>query len=132
MTSSWTAKKWKFISRKQLILILIDIFNWEYFIWKDVKSDWFILQILSGVVGLLHGADAYLSYVHYKTGRWIMIIIGILIVYNFAMRRGNYVIVYTVSNSNVNSRAWISSKKNWMLDWRNRFYVLINIYIIKY
>jgi len=34
-----------------------------------------------------------------------MIIIGILIVYNFAMRRGNYVIVYTVSNSNVNSRA---------------------------
>jgi len=132
MTSSWTAKKWKFISRKQLILILIDIFNWEYFIWKDVKSDWFILQILSGVVGLLHGADAYLSYVHYKTGRWIMIIIGILIVYNFAMRRGNYVIVYTVSNSNVNSRAWISSKKNWMLDWRNRFYVLINTYIIKY
>jgi len=132
MTSSWTAKKWKFINRKQLILILIDIFNWEYFIWKDVKSDWFILQILSGVVGLLHGADAYLSYVHYKTGRWIMIIIGILIVYNFAMRRGNYVIVYTVSNSNVNSRAWISSKKNWMLDWRNRFYVLINICIIKY
>jgi hypothetical protein len=42
----------------------------ESFVASDAKgvTDLF-LQILSGVVGILHGADAYLSFVHYKTGR---------------------------------------------------------------
>ncbi|XP_011066913.1 PREDICTED: uncharacterized protein LOC105153644 [Acromyrmex echinatior] len=35
----------------------------------DVYPAMTAAYILSGVVGLLHGADAYLSYVHYKTGR---------------------------------------------------------------
>ncbi|XP_020285945.1 protein singles bar [Pseudomyrmex gracilis] len=35
----------------------------------DVYPAMTAAYILSGVVGILHGADAYLSYVHYKTGR---------------------------------------------------------------
>jgi len=39
------------------------------FVASDAKLTDLFLQILSGVVGILHGADAYLSFVHYKTGR---------------------------------------------------------------
>ncbi|XP_012282904.1 protein singles bar [Orussus abietinus] len=35
----------------------------------DVYPAMTAAYILSGVVGILHGADAYYSYVHYKTGR---------------------------------------------------------------
>jgi len=35
----------------------------------DVYPAMTAAYILSGVVGILHGADAYLSFVHYKTGR---------------------------------------------------------------
>ncbi|XP_011161434.1 protein singles bar [Solenopsis invicta] len=35
----------------------------------DVYPAMTAAYILSGVVGVLHGADAYLSFVHYKTGR---------------------------------------------------------------
>ncbi|GAB1865119.1 MARVEL domain-containing protein [Camponotus japonicus] len=35
----------------------------------DVYPAMTAAYILSGIVGILHGADAYLSFVHYKTGR---------------------------------------------------------------